>query len=72
LCFLPFGVVNGVLTSVPVVSYNPSGILGPRVFSIPIEDFLYSFSMLGLLILVYRLLRPRFRTGDTGDRGVTP
>ena len=69
-CFLPFGVVNGVLTSLPVVVYNPRDILGVRVFSIPLEDFFYSFAMLGFLVLVHGWLRTRisFRTSGATPR----
>lgn len=63
LSYLPFALVNGVLTSLPVVRYNPRDILGLRVLSIPVEDFFYSFSMLGLLFLVYDRLRRRLRLG---------
>ena len=53
LTYLPFAIVNGVLTAVPVVIYNPKAIWGPRVYTIPLEDFFYSFSMLGLSAMVY-------------------
>jgi len=55
--YAPFLVANGALTSIPVVTYAKWAILGPRVFSIPIEDFLYSFSLLGFTFLTYRSLR---------------
>ena len=66
VCFIPFGVVNGVLTSVPVVLYNPADILGPRVFTIPMEDFFYSFAMLGFLVLVHGALRSKLRLRGRG------
>lgn len=56
ITFLPFLIVNGVLTSIPVVSYSEKAILGYRVGTIPIEDFLYSWSMLTLNLLVYQRL----------------
>ncbi len=59
VCFIPFGVVNGILTSVPVVVYNSADILGLKVFTIPMEDFFYSFVMLGFLILVHGVLRSK-------------
>jgi lycopene cyclase domain-containing protein len=55
ITYAPFVVSNGVLTAVPVVTYSPEAILGPRVLTIPIEDFFYSFSMLGFQALVYRI-----------------
>ena len=66
--FIPFAVVNGILTALPVVLYNPSAILGLRISTIPIEDFFYSFSLLGYLLLVYRGLRDR-RYADRGRHG---
>jgi lycopene cyclase domain-containing protein len=58
--YAPFLAANGILTSLPVVTYAEWAILGPRVIRIPVEDFLYSFSLLGLNFLVYRVLRRPF------------
>lgn len=66
--FVPFALVNGILTALPVVLYNPSAILGLRVTTIPIEDFFYSFSLVGYLLLVYRGLRGR-RFDARGSHG---
>jgi lycopene cyclase domain-containing protein len=60
LTYLPFLIFNGILTSVPLVVYNDAEIWGARVFTIPVEDFFYSFSLLALAILVYRPLRRRW------------
>ena len=47
---IPFFIVNGLLTGTllkePVVIYNPDAILGFRVLSIPIEDFIYGFELI--------------------------
>lgn len=43
---IPFLVVNGVLTSLPVVIYNNNENLGTRIYAIPAEDFFYSLLML--------------------------
>lgn len=56
ITYLPFFIVNYFLTAPPVVWYNPEAIWGIRVTTIPLEDFVYSFSMLGFYLLVYRLL----------------
>lgn len=37
--------VNGVLTGVPVVRYDPSRIIGWRVAYAPVEDLLFGFAM---------------------------
>lgn len=51
--FFPFFAVNYILTSRPIVTYNPDAIWGIRITTIPLEDFFYSFSMLSLYLLVY-------------------
>jgi lycopene cyclase domain-containing protein len=53
LTYIPFFVVNYFLTSKPVVLYHQNAILGIRVTTIPVEDFIYSFSMLTLYLFVY-------------------
>ena len=54
LTYIPFMVFDYFLTSIPVVIYGPHSILGVRVITIPVEDFIYSFSMLVLYTLFYR------------------
>lgn len=59
---LPFLLVNTILTgsfiSSPVVWYNDAENLGIRIFTIPIEDFGYAFSM----ILLNLLLREKIKS----------
>lgn len=57
ITFIPFVVVNGILTSLPIVWYSDGAILGIRVGSIPVEDFLYSWSLLTLNLVIYKKLR---------------
>lgn len=57
--FLPFLVVNGILTSLPVVIYDPGAILGPRLGSIPVEDAIYSFVLLALPVALFEALASR-------------
>lgn len=56
---VPFLLVNGVLTFLPIVWYNNEYNLGLRIVSIPVEDSLYSMLMLLLTITVYEGLRRR-------------
>ena len=56
---LPFTIVNGILTSLPVVQYNPAHILNIRIMNIPIEDFSYLFLMLLLVTTIYEMLKKR-------------
>lgn len=53
ISYLPFLIVNYILTSLPIVTYNPTAIWGNRFITIPLEDFFYSFSMISLWLLVY-------------------
>ena len=43
---LPFYIVNGILTSVPIVLYNNAENIGKRVGTIPFEDHFYSMALL--------------------------
>jgi len=54
LMFIPFALVNGILTSLPVVIYNPLTITNIRIGSIPIEDFVYSFALLTSYLIIYQ------------------
>ena len=51
-----FLICNGVLTAVPVVTYNPSDMLGIRFFTIPVEDFVYGFSLVTSTISIYEFM----------------
>ena len=56
ISLFPFLLVNGVLTGIatssPIVWYSEMEIIGFRVFTIPIEDFFYGYSLLlGVAIL---------------------
>lgn len=54
---IPFFVINGVLTSEPVVIYNSADNLGIRLGTIPVEDSMYSL----ILFLMNVTLFERFR-----------
>jgi lycopene cyclase domain-containing protein len=59
LTYVPFLIFNGLLTAIPIVVYNDAENWGIRVYTIPLEDFFYSFSLLGFNFLVFALLRRR-------------
>lgn len=50
---------NGFLTARPVVLYGESFQLGLRIFTIPVEDFVYGFSLCAWVMLVFRVLERR-------------
>jgi lycopene cyclase domain-containing protein len=56
---VPFLLVNGVLTALPVVWYNNEYNLGIRLTTIPIEDTMYSMVMLLITITAYEYFRRR-------------
>lgn len=54
---LPFLIVNGILTGIPVVEYNSAHILNIRIMNIPIEDFSYLFLLLLMVTTIYEMLK---------------
>lgn len=52
-------IVNGFLTSSMIVKYNPSYYSGVRIGSIPVEDFLFGFSMVTIAISLWEYFRKR-------------
>jgi lycopene cyclase domain-containing protein len=50
--------VNGVLTCPPIVSYDPTEILGPRIACAPIEDLGFGFAMVTTTIALWRHAAP--------------
>lgn len=52
----PFLLVNGILTAVPIVLYNPQEIIGLRIGTIPVEDLTYSFSLFFLNVMIREAL----------------
>jgi lycopene cyclase domain-containing protein len=55
ICYVPFLIINTVLTALPVVKYNSKAIWGLRIGTIPLEDFFYNYAMLSFYLLVYRI-----------------
>jgi lycopene cyclase domain-containing protein len=54
---LPFFLVNGVLTKMPVVSYNNSENLSVRIYTIPVEDMVYLLSLLFINFALYETIK---------------
>jgi lycopene cyclase domain-containing protein len=57
---IPFAIVNGLLTWLPVVVYNNAENLGIRAGSIPVEDFIYGFLLLMMNIFFLEKFRLLF------------
>mgnify|MGYP000509657990 CR=1 FL=1 len=65
ILLIPFFIINGILTGTgieqAVFEYNPEVILGIHVFSIPIEDIFYNFSLLLSPLVLTHIFEMRFR-----------
>ena len=56
---IPFLIVNGLLTSIPVVLYNDAENLGIRIGTIPVEDIFYGMLLIWGNVLGYEYFNSR-------------
>ena len=63
---------NGYLTWRPVVLYNPDQILGARLGTIPLEDFLYGFTLISLSVILWEFFKARSGRAGRPTSGGTP
>src|SRR5690606_19813920 len=57
ISLLPFLIIDGILTGLPIVEYNDIHTLGIRIFTIPVEDFFYLFLLLFINITIYEYMK---------------
>lgn len=57
VALVPFLVINGLLTGLPVVEYHPDHIIGMRLFSIPVENVGYFFLLMLMNATIYETLK---------------
>jgi lycopene cyclase domain-containing protein len=57
IMLIPFLVVNGFLTAIPVVMYSDTQNLGIRIYSIPVEDVFYGMLLVLMNIAIYERLK---------------
>lgn len=66
---IPFFIVNGILTGTglenPVVWYNDAENLGIRLLSIPIEDSIYGFLLIGANVTIFETVKMKNEEGKT-------
>ena len=54
--------MNGVLTGLDVVTYDPATIWGPRIAYAPVEDLLFGFAMVTLTLATWAAVNRRANT----------
>jgi lycopene cyclase domain-containing protein len=59
VCLVPFFIVNGVLTAMPVLIYNNTENLNFRIYTIPVEDFFYGMLNILQVLTVYEYLKQK-------------
>jgi lycopene cyclase domain-containing protein len=59
--FVLIFIVNGYLTWRPIVIYGESFCLGIRLFTIPVEDFLFGFSLITFNIIIWEYYNNRLK-----------
>ena len=57
IMLIPFLIVIGFLTAIPVVLYNDAENLGFRIYTIPFEDIFYGMLLILTTIVIYEKLR---------------
>ena len=60
--------VNGVLTGLDVVTYDPATVWGPRVAYAPVEDLLFGFAMVTLTLASWAAVNRRANTARRRGR----
>ncbi len=65
IILIPFLIVNGFLTAIPVVLYNNTENLDFRITTIPFEDTFYGMLLILLNVLCFEYLRSRKKASNS-------
>ena len=57
IILIPFLIINGLLTSIPVVLYNDNENLAYRIYTIPFEDIFYGMLLIMMNVVGFERLR---------------
>ncbi len=60
IVLIPFFIVNGLLTAIPVVNYNEAEQIGMRMFTVPFEDAFYAWLMLFPAVYLYKWFASKY------------
>jgi lycopene cyclase domain-containing protein len=63
IILIPFLIVNGFLTALPVVMYNDAENLGVKIYTIPFEDTFYGMLLVLMDIAIFEKLRNKAKDG---------
>jgi lycopene cyclase domain-containing protein len=54
--------VNGYLTWRPIVLYNDPFYFGIRLYTIPVEDYVYGFALMGLSVVLWEWFKVKMKS----------
>ena len=57
ICLIPFLLVNGFLTALPVIEYNHTENFNFRIYTIPVEDIFYGMLLILMNVVIYEKLQ---------------
>ena len=60
IILVPFLLVNGFLTAMPVVLYNDTENMGLRIYTIPFEDVFYGMLLVFMNLVIYEKLKTEY------------
>jgi lycopene cyclase domain-containing protein len=59
IILIPFLIVNGFLTAIPVVLYNDAENLNVRIYTIPVEDTIYGMLLVLMNVSIYEKFKSK-------------